>query len=409
MTEASEKMTDNCQPYTKSIVHPITGSFYKFIPANPKGTHGANASSITVDELHVCDEDHIEVLESSQGARFQPLFWFTTTADFDRPSICNKIYDRACSIRDGESKDPNFLPVIYEATKDDDWQSEDTWRKANPNYGVSLNVKKFKRDFNKAIGPGGRVNTFKRLRLNMRTEQSERWIDIDLWDKCGKNKVRDDGFRGHPDDLAAMEDKVCIAGLDLSTTTDITALELLFPEDGNKVISFFWMPKTGYEEKEKSDKVPYKEWADGGWLTMTPGNRIDHDFIEKQIIEILKTVKLKVLGFDRWGAADISLRLSENEGVPMAGVGQGYKTMSPACDRLEADMATGNMDHGGNPVLRWMALNVMIKINEAGFIKIDKDKSGQKVDGMAALADCYACLIADAEEESPYENRGFRY
>ena len=223
------------------------------------------------------------------------------------------------------------------------------------------------------------------------------------------DSIRDDDFRGHPDDLESMEGKLCIAGLDLSTTKDITSLELLFPEDGNKVISFHWMPKADYEAKEKTDKVPYKQWADDGWLTMTPGNRIDHDFIEKQILKIFETLNLKILGFDRWGADDLVLRLSDNEGVPMAGVGQGYQTMNAACLRLEAEMASGNMDHGGNPVLRWMALNVMIRTNEAGFIKIDKKKSSQKIDGIAALANCYACLIADTDEVEPYENHGFRY
>lgn len=409
MIKNNQLLLDNCKVFQKSITHDLTNSFYKPTVASADATHGYNAHCVVVDELHACSEKVVEVLETSQGSRFQPLFFYTTTADFDRPSICNKVHARACKVRDGELKDPNFLPVIYEADKKDDWHSEEVWRKANPNYGISLNIKEFKRAYQKACLEKSYENTFKRLRLNMKTEQSERWIDMDLWDLCGKNKHRqeqDHIFTGHPNDLELFKGRPCIAGLDLSSTIDTACLCLIFPEDDFRIIPYFWIPEDTAEQKETTDKVPYREWANDGWLVMTPGNRIDYSFIRKQILDVRDTVDLIEIGFDRWNATQLSIDLVENEAIPMKAVIQGFVTMNEACKRLESDMATGVMDHGGNPVLRSHASNVMVKRDAADCIKIDKEKSSDKVDGMSALADCYAVIIANIDDESPYNSHG---
>ena len=412
MIESCKVLRDNCQPWTKSIAHPMTKGFYKPIPANPNGTHGANAHCIVVDELHACTQENIEVLETSQISREQPLFFYTTTADFDRPSICNDTRQRAINIRDGELSDPNFLPIIFEALEADDWHDEETWKKANPNYGVSINTKDFKRLYKKACIQPSFTNTFKRLHLNLRTVQSNRWIEAVLWDLCGSKKNRLEyptpfcDFKGHPDDVSMFENRRCIGGLDLSSTIDTSSLVLFFPDDGNKIISHFWIPEDTADEKEKIDKVPYRQWANEGWITLTPGNRIDYQFIRKQIMDICAVVDMQKLGFDPYNATQLSIDLVENEGIPMEMVRQGFVTMNEACKKLESDMATGNMDHGGNPVLRSHALNVMVKTDPSGSIKIDKQRSSEKVDGMAALADCYACHIATLDDESVYNTHG---
>jgi phage terminase large subunit-like protein len=407
MIRNNELLMDNCKIYQKSIVHDLTGSFYKPTVASASSTHGYNAHCVVVDELHACLESVVEVLETSQGARWQPLFFYTTTADFDRPSsICNKTHARACKVRDGILKDPNFLPVIYEATKEDDWHSEETWKKANPNYGVSLNIKEFKRAYHKACNEVSTENTFKKLRLNMKTEQSERWIDMLLWDLCGKNKVRAVDFRGHPVDIERFRGRPCIGGLDLSSTIDTSSLVLMFPEDGFQIISFFWIPEVNADTKEKTDKVPYRQWANEGWIKLTPGNRIDYAFIKQQIIDVCEIVDMKQLGFDPWNATQLSIDLTENHGIPMKMVRQGFVTMNEACKKMEADMAKGIIDHGGNPILRSHASNVMVKKDPSGSIKIDKEKSSEKVDGMVALADAYACHIADLDDSSVYNSHG---
>jgi len=390
-------LDDNSFTFKKSITHDQTNSFYKPVTADPDSKHGFNAHCVTIDELHACDEATVDVLETSQGARWQPLFFYTTTADFDRESICNKTHDRACKVRDGVISDPAFLPIIYEASIDDDWRSEETWKKANPNYGVSLQIKYFKRKFNKACTVPSFENTFKRLHLNMKTEQSRRWIKLDLWDKCGKPFDRDiENFRG----------KRCYAGLDLASTIDTASLVLVFPDDGFKIIPYFWIPKDTAEDKEKTDKVPYRQWEKDGLIKLTPGNRIDYSFIKKQIIDICKVVDMVEIGYDQWNATQLSIQLTEEHSLPMSSVVQGFRSQSEPCKRIEADMAKMILNHGGNPILRSHASNVSVKEDPAGNIKIDKQKSSEKVDGMAALADAYACWLANDEQESVYENRG---
>lgn len=407
MIKASEIMQEHCTVYESVITHHLTDSFFQPTVASEKATHGYNAQCVVVDELHACEERVVSVLASSQTARFQPLFFYTTTADFDRPSICNKVHKRASKVRDGDIKDPGFLPVIYEADrKKDDWHDEEVWKKANPNYGVSLNVRMFKVEYQKACLEKSYENDFKRLHLNMRTEQSERWIDLVLWDKCGTMPLGHEIFRGHPDELEKFKGRPCFSGLDLSDTIDTTSLVLVFPEDDFKVITYLWIPEDSANQKEKDDKVPYNEWAEDGWIEKTPGNRIDYAFIRQKIIDVCEVVDMKEIGFDPYNATQLSIDLTENEGLPMKMVRQGFVTMNEPCKRVEADMAKGILHHGGNPVLRTHASNVMIKKDPAGNIKIDKSKSSEKVDAMAALVDAYACFIADLNEIDPYSVHG---
>lgn len=399
MIKNNPLLDDNSFSYTKSITHDQTNSFYMPVTADPRSKHGFNAHCVTIDELHACDEETVEVLYTSQGSREQPLFFYTTTADFDRVSICNKTYGRACKVRDGDIKDPAFLPIIYEATIKDDWLSEKTWRKANPNYGVSVQIKTFKRDFEIACNDSGFENTFKRLRLNMRTEQSRRWIKLELWDKCAEPFERDiENFRG----------KRCYAGLDLADTIDTASLVLMFPDDGFKIIPYFWIPEDSADVKEKTDKVPYKQWEKEGLIKLTPGNRIDYAFIKKTIIDISKIVDLVEVGYDPYNATQLSIELAETYGLPMSMVRQGFRSQSEPCKRIEADMAKKILNHGGHPILRNHASNVSVKEDPSGNIKIDKQKSSDKVDGMAALADAYACWLANDEQESVYNEHGIR-
>lgn len=397
MIANNEILNDNSVTYKKSITHDLTNSFYKFVTADAGSKHGFNGHCVTVDELHAADEELVDVLETSQGSRWQPLFFYTTTADFDRPSICNKTHARACKVRDGDIIDPAFLPVVYEATKDDDWRSPETWRKANPNYGVSLKEKYFLRKFQKACDEPSFENTFKRLHLNMKTEQAQRWIQLDLWDKCGTPFDMD---------LEKFRDKRCYAGLDLASTIDTACLLLMFPDDGFKVIPFFWIPEDSATAKEKTDKVPYKLWERQGFLEFTPGNRIDYAYIQKKIIDVCQIVDMQEIGYDPYNATQLSIHLSEQEGLPMKMVRQGFLTMNEPCKRIEMDMAKGVLNHGGHPVLRSHASNVSVKEDPAGCIKIDKIKSSDKVDGMSALADAYACYLAELDDESVYNSHG---
>ncbi len=405
MIRAYKALLDRTKLYTKSIVHPKTESFYKPITADAKTKHGFNTHCALIDELHAqANEELVDVIETSMGARQQPLLIYMTTADFDKPSICNKIHDRACKIRDGDYKDPNFLPIIYEALKDkDDWKDPETWRRVNPNYGVSLKENYFERKFQKAMNEPSFENTFKRLHLNMKTEQANRWLKMEDWDNSCQKFNR-------AEMLQKLKGHRCYAGLDLSSTIDTTALVLLFPDDDFVCIPWVWIPADTAAKKEKDDKVPYRMWKSQGFIETTTGNRIDYAFIEKKILELDKDYKFAGVAFDPYNATQLSINLHETHGLPMFRHQQGYLSMNEPSKRLEADIAKQIVNHGHNPVLRWMAGNVAIKEDPAGNIKPDKMASFEKIDGIVALIMAYGCFLQDEGEKiSPYQNKDLSF
>lgn len=404
MIENKSHLEDNCKIYKKSIVFNQTDSFFKYITADAKSKHGFNMHMGVLDEVHAqADEELNDVLVTSQGAREQPLMLYLTTADFDRPSLCNKLHARAQKVRDKEISDPQFLPVLYEASREDDWTDPEVWKKANPNYGVSLKPDYFKRQFLKAQQEPSFENTFKRLHLNMKTEQANRWLQMDVWDKSCQPF-------NHKEMVEKLKGESCFAGLDLASTIDTACLNLLFDTEnyGKVTIPFFWIPEDIAAQKEKTDKVPYKLWRDQGLIEFTPGNRIDYDYIVRKVVELSGYFTFISIGFDDWNATQTAIHLSEQEGMPMVTVRQGFKSMNEPCKRIEAEIAQATLNHGHNPILRWMAANVMIQEDPAGNIKMNKQKSAQKIDGMVALAMAFACLLQEDDSESPYKHHGIR-
>ncbi len=405
MIRAKESLTNLTKLYTKSIVHPKTESFYKYITADAKTKHGFNTHCALVDELHAqANEELVDVIETSMGARNQPLLIYMTTADFDKPSICNKILDRAQKIRDGVFKDPAFLPIIYEALKDtDDWKDPEVWKRCNPNFGVSLKPAYFQRKFEKAQNEPSFENTFKRLHLNMKTEQANRWLKLEDWDGSCPAWNR-------AEMLQKLKGRPCYGGLDLSSTIDTTSLVLIFPEDDFVCIPWIWIPEETAAKKEKDDKVPYRLWKSQGFIETTPGNRIDYSYIQKLIIDLDRDYDIQALGFDPYNAAQLSISLHETHGVPMFRHQQGFLSMNEPSKRVEADIAKKILNHGHNPVLRWMAGNVAIKEDPAGNIKPDKIKSFEKIDGIVALVMAYGCYLQDEGDKiSPYQNKDLSF
>ncbi|KKL20610.1 hypothetical protein LCGC14_2453730, partial [marine sediment metagenome] len=206
----------------KSIVIASEGSSYKAISAEASTKYGYNTHLAIIDELHAQhNRELVDVLMTSTGARRQPLIIHITTSDYERESICNEKHLQASKVRDGITKDPSFLPVIYEATIDDDWADPKVWAKANPNLDVSLPTKYLERECQHAKEVPAYENTFKRLHLNIRTEQATRWISMESWDACDE-KI----------DLADLVGRDCYAGLDLASKIDVASFVLLFPLRG---------------------------------------------------------------------------------------------------------------------------------------------------------------------------------
>lgn len=352
-------------------------AFFRVLSADAHTKHGGNSHLVIVDELHAQPaRDLVDVLTSSMASdnRKQPLFLAITTADFARPSICNELHDYAEKIRDGIVEDPAFLPVLYQADKDDDWAKPETWAKANPNLGVSVSPDYLEREAKKAREIPAYQNTFLRLHLNIRTEQDKRWLPLDAWDACPTLA-----------DEAALDGRECWGGLDLSTTTDLTAWVLAFHGEAGQIIvrPRFWCPADNATRREKRDRVPYTAWIRDGWIEATPGNVIDYDRIRAAINEDAARFNIREVAADRWNATQIIQQLA-GDGLTIFPFGQGYKDMSSPSKELERLIVSGKLIHNNHPVLRWMAAAAAAEIDAAGNVKPSKAKSSDRIDGIVA-------------------------
>jgi phage terminase large subunit-like protein len=403
MIERSRALLARCRVYRafKSVEVPATNSIFRALSADAHTKHGLNASAALVDELHAHPtRDLLDVLQTSMGSRRQPVLFEITTSDFERPSICNEKHAYASRVRDGVFEDPSFLPVIYEASPKDDFADAAVWRKANPNLGVSVKEDYLVRECARAKESPAYLNTFLRLHLNVRTNADVAWLDAAAWDRCAGALA----FRALE---KAMLGKTCYAGLDLASTDDLNAFVLLFPEDGNVVLPWFWCPAENAVTREKRHRVPYTQWARDGFLTLTDGNSADKDLIERRILELAKLYTIKGLAYDRFGADQIKNHLVA-EHIDVVSFGQGFVSMNAPTKEIDVLVRSGRLRHGGHPVLKWMASNVMLKKDEADNWKPDKKRSREKIDGIVALVMAEGLALArPASRTSVYDTPGY--
>ena len=388
--EQSPVLSQHLKVYRSAIVREKTHATYKALSAEAGIQHGLSAHGVIFDELHVSNREMWEVMLSSQGARRQPLTVALTTAGYDRKSVCWEVWQYAEAVRDGAIKDATFLPAIYAAPPDADWKSERTWKKANPNLGISIKLDFLKSECARAVEMPSYENTFRQLYLNQWTEQDQRWLRMDQWMQ---------GDKPCPVDLRNRE---CFGGLDLATTFDTTCLALLFPlEDGTLWVEpHFWLPDENMRQRVRRDKVGYDTWAKQGHIHLTNGNVTDFDQVRDDINELTKKYNIRQIAIDRWNATQLSTQL-QGDGIDVVGFGQGYASMSGASHQLEAAVVSGKLLHN-NPVLDWQAGNVAVQKDHAGNIKPSKAKSTERIDGIVALV--MAMGIAATATDAPELN-----
>lgn len=362
----------------KRLVYKPTNSFYQVLSAEAYTKHGLNVHAVIFDELHSQpNRELFDVMTKGSGdARTQPLFFLITTAGTDRHSVCFEQHQKAEDILQGRKVDPTFYPVIYGASDDADWSSEDVWRKANPSLGHTIDIEKVRNAYLSAKDNPAEENIFRQLRLNQWVKQSTRWMQMEKWDACG-----------FPVDEREVLGRECYGGLDLSSSIDITAFVLVFPprNDTEKYIllPYFWIPEENMRLRVRRDHVPYDVWERQGFLQTTEGNVIHYGFIENFIDDLGRKFHIKEIAFDRWGAVQMVQNL-EGLGFTVVPFGQGFKDMSPPTKRLMELVLEKNIAHGGHPVLRWMMDNIFVRTDPAGNIKPDKEKSTEKIDGAVA-------------------------
>lgn len=389
----------------KRLVYEPTNSFYQVLSAEAYSKHGFNVHGVVFDELHSQPNRKLyDVLTKGSGdARMQPLFFLITTAGTDTHSICYEVHQKAQDIIDGRKIDPTFYPVIYGADDTEDWTSPKVWKKCNPSLGETIGIDKVKTACESAKQNPGEENSFRQLRLNQWVKQAVRWMPMEKWDKCAF-AVREDDLKG----------RVCYGGLDLSSTTDITAFVLVFPpldeDDKYIILPYFWIPEDTLDLRVKRDHVPYDVWERQGYLQTTEGNVIHYGYIEKFIEKLGERFNIREIAFDRWGAVQMVQNL-EGMGFTVVPFGQGFKDMSPPTKELMKLTLEQRIAHGGHPVLRWNMDNIFVRTDPAGNIKADKGKSTEKIDGAIAtiMALDRAIRCGNNNCASVYDDRGILF
>lgn len=385
----------------KRLVYQPTNSFYQVLSAEAYTKHGLNVHAVIFDELHSQpNRELFDVMTKGSGdARTQPLFFLITTAGTDRHSVCFEQHQKAEDIILGRKIDDTFYPVIYGASDEDDWTSEKVWYDANPSLGYTIDIEKVRNACMSAMDNPAEENIFRQLRLNQWVKQSTRWMQMEKWDACG-----------FPVDERELLGRECFGGLDLSSTTDITALVLVFPprtEDEKYILlPYFWIPEENMRLRVRRDHVPYDVWEQQGFLKTTEGNVIHYGFIERFIEELGTRYNIREIAFDRWGAVQMVQNL-EGMGFTVVPFGQGFKDMSPPSKELMKLTLEQRLAHGGHPVLRWMMDNIFVRTDPAGNIKPDKEKSTEKIDGAVATVMALDRAIRNGSDTgSVYDNRG---
>ena len=353
----------------KRIIYAPTNSFYQVLSAEAYSKHGFNIHGVVFDELHTQPNRKLfDVMTKGSGdARMQPLYFLITTAGTDTHSICYETHQKAMDILEGRKIDPTFYPVIYGAADTEDWTDPKVWKKANPSLGETIGMDKVVAACESARQNPGEENSFRQLRLNQWVKQAVRWMPMEKWDSCA--------FPVNEDDL---EGRVCYGGLDLSSTTDITAFVLVFPptdeDDRYILLPYFWVPEETLDLRVRRDHVPYDLWERQGKLFTTEGNVVHYGYIEQFIERLGERFNIREIAFDRWGAVQMVQNL-EGMGFTVVPFGQGFKDMSPPTKELMKLVLEKKIAHGGHPVLRWMMDNIYIRTDPAGNIKADKEKS----------------------------------
>ena len=387
---------------TKRIVNYGNAGFYQVLSAEVGSKHGFSISRLVFDEIHTQPNRQLyDVLTKySSDARQNPLHFIITTAGNDRHSIAFELHTKAIDIIEGRRVDPTFYPVVYGLKDDEDWEDEANWYKVNPSLGYTVDIERLRDAYREAKQNPADEITFKWLRMNMWVSSTTAWIPDAIFMKGNE-----------PIDMRILEGRDCYAGLDLSSTGDITALVLMFPpRDADEkyiLVPYFWVPEETIPQRVKANSVPYDVWEKQGYLLATEGNVIHYDFIEKFICDLAEKYHILEIAVDRWNATHMIQNL-EDQGFTMVPFGQGFASMSTPTKEFYRLLMEGQIIHAGHPVLRWMAGNVVVETDAAENIKATKAKSKEKIDGIvASIMALDRCLRNEGEQQgSVYDQRG---
>lgn len=376
MVRHEPELARRSEVLTRAIRNVTNGGGLRFVNSASGTKHGTNESMLILDELHVIEDPGLaDVLETSMRSRAQPLTVYTSTAGDNPNGLWAEVFDYAAKVRDGIVTDHEFLPCMWQAGEKDDIKDPATWRKAQPNLGVTVSEDEYRRDLQKALEVPRYMPVFKQLSLNLPTESHAAWIPHDVWRKCA-------GV------VEPAPSAIAYAGADLASTQDTTAVVLAFPVEDRVIVKpFVFLPQDnagGLFRRMKRDKAPYETWARQGHLVLTPGNVIDFNAVADVILEQAKLYDLKEIQMDPHAASSIADKLT-GAGLNVVYVRQGW-SLAQACRETERLIHAGKLVHPDSPVMNFQMSNAIVHVDRQENVWLDKAKSNRsRIDCAAAL------------------------
>jgi len=389
MVKASPALNKRVTVLRNNLTVKSTHSTAEPLSSDAKSADGLSVSCAVLDEFHAHkDADLLNVLKSATGARTNPLIAVITTAGFNIGGPCFQLMRGAGEVLEGKTSDDSLFALMYTLDDDDDFTDPSVWIKANPSVDVSIPASYLEKELVQSQNYGGS------MLVNFRTKHMNEWVSSSAtW---------------IPDHVVVQGDTIiepnptqpCWGGLDLASVGDITALTLVWPHEGGYITrSWFWLPEEAVEKRiQSTGSRMYEDFANLENVFITDGNVTDYDSIRRFVTgyhiedgrvkydsDALATrYKIEAIAFDRFNSSQCVLNLAA-DGINVAPFGQGFVSMSAPSKELERLMSEGRIHHGGDPVIRWMFGNVVLRMDPSGNIKPDKEKSGDKIDGIVSL------------------------
>lgn len=403
LAKDSPTIANMVKPWARSITIPDTETKIEYCSSDYDTMDGMNPHFASIDEYHAHKTTGVkDIMQTGMGARPQPLLFTTTTAGFNVQSPCYK-FERVCKdILAGVKDDDSLFSLIYTLDEEDDWNDESVWIKANPNLGQSIYIDYLRSQYKRAQNEGGiQEIQFKTKNLNIWTTSFATWLADEKWMKCGK------GF-----DIESLRGRKCYGGLDLASVEDLCAFVLVFPgeteDEPAKVLAWHWCSEYAANFRTKNDGVNYLDWGARGLLKITPGNTTDYAYIQQAVLECFEKYNIQTIGYDLYNSSHLITQLQDAGIINLHVFGQGFISMNPAVKYLKRLVLKEKIDHNNHEMLRWQLGNITAKIDPAGNVKFDKEKSKEKIDGMVALAMAVGEMQIYESKVSVYETRGVR-
>jgi phage terminase large subunit-like protein len=381
MVEASPALRSRIDVGAHNLAVIATSSYMRPVSSEARSLDQKRVHMALIDEIH--EHRTAMVVEKMRaGTKGDPdaLIFEITNSGYDRTSVCWQHHDYSVKVLEGVIANDSWFAYIAALDEGDDWTDEAVWPKANPLLGVTVTLRYLREQVQEALDMPAKQSLVRRLNFCEWTDASVGAIPMDQWDRwidaTGKDHPQDE----KPEPTAGA---VCYGGLDLASTTDLTAFLLLFEGEWTDVLARFWCPEEGIAIRSRRDHVPYDVWVRQGWIKATPGNVTDYDIVRDDIRELAGRYGIREIAYDRWNATQLITQLM-SDGARCVPIGQGFATMTAPTKEWLADIAAGRLRHGGNPVLRWMAANLVVEQDAAGNMKPAKDKSTERIDGQVA-------------------------